>query len=76
MDRRTVGTCPSRAFGGFDPAVAGDDFEVVGDEDRIDKAEPLDRLGNLLRLLLGMPAGVVRGGAQPLGRKVGDLQIR
>ena len=35
-------------LGGFKAAVAGDDLEVVGDEDRIDEAEPLDRPGNLL----------------------------
>ena len=61
---------------GFDPSVAGDDLEVVGDEDGIDEAEPLDRLRNLFQLLLGMGAGVVRRGTQALGRKVCDLKIR
>ena len=61
---------------GFDPAVTGDDLEVVGDEDGIDEAKPLDRPRNLFQLLLGMGAGIVRGGTQALGRKVCDLKIR
>src|ERR1700687_1015663 len=61
---------------GFDPSVTRDDLEVVGDEDGIKETKPLDRPRNLFQLLLGMPAGVVRGGTQTLGRKVCDLKIR
>jgi hypothetical protein len=32
--------------------VTGDDLEVVGDENRIDEAEPLDRARNLFQLFL------------------------
>jgi len=49
--------------------VTGDDLEAVGDQNGIEKAKPLDRPRNLFQLLLGMPAGVVRGRTQLFGRQ-------
>jgi len=47
-------------LGGLQPAMAGDDFVIVVDEDRIGEAEPGDAVGNLPDLLFGMCAGIAR----------------
>ena len=52
-------------LGGLDPAMAGDDLAVVADQHRIGEAEPLDAVGDLPNLLLGMGAGIAGVGPQP-----------
>jgi len=46
-------------FGGFRPAMAGDDLLGIIDQDRIAEAEPRDAVRDLPNLLLRMRAGIV-----------------
>jgi len=55
--------------------MARDHFEIVGDENRIDKAEPLDRVGDQLDLLAGMRPGIAGIGPQAVGRDVLDCEV-
>jgi hypothetical protein len=54
--------------------MAGDDAKIVGNQDRLVEAEALDRLCDLLDLLLRVRAGVAGIGPQSLRRDVLDLQ--
>jgi hypothetical protein len=38
--------------------VPGDDLVIIADQHRVGEAEPLDAVGDLLDLLLGMGAGI------------------
>ena len=47
-------------LGGFHPAVPGDDLVVIADQHRIREAEPVNAVGDLPDLLLGVGAGIAQ----------------
>jgi hypothetical protein len=55
--------------------MARDHLEIVGDENGVDEAEPLDRSGDQLDLLARMRPGVAGIGPQPVRRNVLDLKV-
>jgi hypothetical protein len=55
--------------------MARDHLEIVGDDNGIDEAEPLDRVGDQLDLLARMRPRVARIGPQPVERDVLDLKV-
>jgi hypothetical protein len=62
----------SQQLGGFHSAMPGDDLAVIADQHRIGEAEPLDAVGDLPDLLLGVGPGVSRIGSQTVDRHVVD----
>ncbi|WP_456780935.1 hypothetical protein [Bradyrhizobium sp. USDA 3315] len=52
-----------------------DDAIVVIDQDRVGESEPLDRLGDLGDLLLGMGAGVIGARVKIAGALVGQVEF-
>jgi hypothetical protein len=55
--------------------MARDHFEIVRDDNGVDEAKSLDRVGDQLDLLARMRPGIAGIGPQPVGRNVLDLKV-